>query len=87
MLRERGLQIIELPLPDHHDFATLPWPDGAADVIVTEKDAVKLEPQRCGTTRVWVAALDFAPDIGFHAALAALLPAAPTRSEHGDTSA
>src|SRR5580765_1708715 len=26
MLRERGLEVVELPLPDHHDFRALPWP-------------------------------------------------------------
>ena len=67
MLRAAGLTFEELPLPDHFDYAQLPWPDAAADVIVTEKDAVKLDPTRVGTTRVWVAALDFVPDPGFDA--------------------
>lgn len=62
MLRAQGLQIEELPLPDHHPYATLPWPATASDVIVTEKDAVKLRPERMGTTRVWVATLDFEID-------------------------
>lgn len=77
LLRERGLQIVELPLADHHAYATLPWPTTTVDVIVTEKDAVKLDPQRIAPTRVWVAALDFFPEPGFDAALTALLPAAP----------
>ena len=87
MLRDCGLRFTELPLPDHYDYAKLPWPDGTADVVVTEKDAVKLDTQRIGATRVWVAALDFAVGADFDAALAALLPPAPTRSDHGDTSA
>lgn len=63
MLEAAGLTIRRLPLPDHHAFDTLPWPAGSADVVVTEKDAVKLDPSRTGTTRVWVVALDFAlPD-------------------------
>jgi tetraacyldisaccharide 4'-kinase len=62
MLRAEGLQIDELPLADHHPFTTLPWPANATDVIVTEKDAVKLRPERMGTTRVWVATLDFEID-------------------------
>lgn len=74
MLRDRGLLITPLPLPDHHDFATLPWPTDTADVIVTEKDAVKLLPGRTGATRVWVATLDFTLDAAFDAALIALLP-------------
>ncbi len=80
MLQAQGLQISRLPLPDHFDFATLPWPADTPDVIVTEKDAVKLAPQRMGRTRVWVATLDFALPADFQAALQRLLPpAAPTR--------
>lgn len=78
MLREQGLTLQELPLPDHHDFAHLPWPADTADVLVTEKDAVKLDPARTGDTRIWVVALDFQPEAAFEQALrdqlAALLP-------------
>ena len=77
MLRECGLIIIPLPLPDHFDYRTLPWPADTADVVVTEKDAVKLDPSRLGLTRVWVAALDFLLDAEFETALLALLPAPP----------
>lgn len=59
MLRAHGLSITELPLPDHYDFATLPWASNTTDVVVTEKDAVKLKPEAMGSTRVWVAPLDF----------------------------
>jgi tetraacyldisaccharide 4'-kinase len=59
MLAEAGLQPMPLPLPDHHGFDTLPWPPGTADVLVTEKDAVKLPRQPPGPTRIWVVALDF----------------------------
>jgi tetraacyldisaccharide 4'-kinase len=42
MLRAGGLDIQELPLPDHHDFLDDPFRALAADVIlITEKDAVK----------------------------------------------
>lgn len=75
MLREAGLDIAELPLPDHHGFATLPWPADTADVIVTEKDAVKLDPARLGSTRAWVATLDFRLPAAFEVELLALLPA------------
>ncbi len=81
MLRAQGIDVVPLALPDHHDYATLPWPAGTPEVVVTEKDAVKLTPQHAGATRVWVAALDFAPDAGFEAALVALLPAAPKPPE------
>ena len=77
MLREFGLTITTLPLPDHFDYRTLPWPTETADVVVTEKDAVKLDPSRLGRTRVWVAALDFSLDAEFENALLALLPAPP----------
>lgn len=85
MLEARGLTFTRLVLPDHHDFATLPWPEGSPDVIVTEKDAVKLSVERVGTTRVWVAPLDFRLDAAFEAALLALLPS--PGSPHGNSSA
>ncbi|GAB4565189.1 MAG: tetraacyldisaccharide 4'-kinase [Rhizobacter sp.] len=75
MLRAQGLSITELPLPDHHDFATLPWPADTPEVIVTEKDAVKLRTQTIGTTRVWVATLDFELSPAFASELMQWLPA------------
>jgi len=77
MLRNLGLQLVACPLPDHHDYATLPWPASTADVIVTEKDAVKLDPARVGSTRVWVATLDFAFTTAFETELLGLLRHAP----------
>jgi tetraacyldisaccharide 4'-kinase len=74
MLRAHGLTIDEYPLPDHHDFARLDWPAGTHEVIVTEKDAVKLDPSRVRSMTVWVAALDFGVDADFESALLALLP-------------
>jgi tetraacyldisaccharide 4'-kinase len=74
MLRSLGLSITELPLPDHHDFAALPWPADTAEVVVTEKDAVKLTPDAMGRTRVWVATLDFELDAVFAAELLQWLP-------------
>ena len=83
MLRELGLTITPLPLPDHHNYASLPWPAGTADVVLTEKDAIKLGAERAGPTRVWVAPLDFELDASFEAALIALLP--PPGPRHGNT--
>ena len=87
MLRANGLEIVERPLADHADFATLPWPIGAADVVVTEKDAVKLPPTRPIGSRVWVARLDFVPGPGIRrcAARAAAAPSVIERSpwKHG----
>jgi tetraacyldisaccharide 4'-kinase len=72
-LRGLGLRVEPLPLPDHHDFATLPWPADCAGVLLTEKDAVKLRPERLGSTPAWVLPLDFEPEPGFFAALDAAL--------------
>jgi tetraacyldisaccharide 4'-kinase len=76
MLRAAGLDIAELPLPDHHPYATLPWPDATAEVVLTEKDAVKLSPGRLGPTRVWVVPLDLQLDADTARWLAEQLPAA-----------
>ncbi len=90
MLREHGLQIDALPLPDHFDFATIPWPADTADVVLTEKDAVKLDPARLGATSVWVAALDFTLTAAFKTSLLPLLTAPPPPvhgSDHGNQTA
>lgn len=80
MLRERGLDIVEHALPDHHDYAEVSWPAGTAELVVTEKDAVKLDPARFAAQHIWVVALDFATDAAFDAELLALLPPPrPTR--------
>ena len=46
MLEAAGLRIRRLPLPDHHAYAVPPWPTGTAEVVTTEKDAVKLPRRR-----------------------------------------
>jgi len=69
MLRARGLDFRPCPLPDHFDFANTPWPDEALDVLVTEKDAVKLRPERFRQARIWVVTLDFHPEQAFEQAL------------------
>ncbi|TDP84548.1 lipid-A-disaccharide kinase [Aquabacterium commune] len=78
-LRAQGWQLQTCPLPDHHGFATLPWPAEVRDLIVTEKDAVKLDPQRLAlerpNTRVWVSVLDFRPEPAFWTALDAAIDA------------
>ena len=82
MLTEQGLDFEALPLADHDAFATLPWPPATADVLLTEKDAVKLRPERTeiadSATRIWVVTLDFQPEHAFEQALrdrlAVLLP-------------
>ncbi len=73
-LRAAGLRIRPLPQPDHAHFESLPWPAGSA-VLVTEKDAVKLDPARPGCEQVWVAPLDLQPETAFAQALRAELQA------------
>ncbi len=90
MLAHAGLSFDRLELPDHFDFAPLPWPANTPDVIVTEKDAVKLAPPRMGSTRVWVAPLDFDIGAAFDTALLQLLPrraAATGPNPHGHPTA
>lgn len=74
MLEAEGLLIDRCPLPDHHDYETLPWTAADAVAVLTEKDAVKLRPEHVGTTRVWVVALDFEPEAGYASALRRRLP-------------
>jgi tetraacyldisaccharide 4'-kinase len=65
MLEAAGLHITRLPLPDHHGYAQLPWPADTPDVLVTEKDAIKLVQLPAAlnpspdVTRIWVVGLDF----------------------------
>jgi tetraacyldisaccharide 4'-kinase len=73
MLAQAGLRTQRLPLPDHHAYATLPWPADTPDVLVTEKDAVKLHTADVGRTRVWVVPLDFQLPAALVAELSALL--------------
>lgn len=81
-LRALGWRIHGHPLPDHADLSVLPWPEDVRHVIVTEKDAVKLSPQRVKQERplttVWVAALEFTPEASFMTALDQALAKLPT---------
>lgn len=87
-LRALGIDVTPCPLRDHADFDILPWGPEVRDLLVTEKDAVKLDPQRIERerpgTQVWVAALDFSPEPSFwnelDAALARL-PGVPTPAD------
>jgi tetraacyldisaccharide 4'-kinase len=75
MLEQAGLTITRLALPDHHDYATLPWPAGTAEVVTTEKDAVKIDPAHIGATQVWVVPLDLALPASLVGELMSWLPA------------
>jgi tetraacyldisaccharide 4'-kinase len=61
-LEAAGLDVERRPLPDHHPFDALPWAPGTPDVLLTEKDAVKLDPARRRdldtATRLWVVPLE-----------------------------
>ena len=75
MLEAEGMAITRLPLSDHAAFDALPWPADTAEVVVTEKDAVKLAGRPLGTTRAWVVTLDFGlPPALAHALRDALPP-------------
>lgn len=78
MLRAAGVDVVECPMPDHHPYATLPWPADTPAVLTTEKDAVKLDPARLGATQVWVLPLDLALDPAVADALRRHIPAPPS---------
>ncbi len=75
MLHDRGLSFRRIALPDHFDWQRWPMAIGDSDVIVTEKDAVKLPADHPMATRVWVAPLDFTlPDEMLNALFALIAP-------------
>lgn len=81
-LTAMGLRFTALALPDHHDYATLPWPVDTPHVIVTEKDAVKIAnrlPANAPQHRhqIWVARLNFQAEPAFFSALDDALPPRP----------
>lgn len=69
MLRAAGLDFTPLALGDHYRFDHLPWPADTPDVVLTEKDAVKLHASADGATRIWVVTLDLRLPEPFSAAL------------------
>lgn len=77
MLEAQGLRIRRLALPDHAALDPLPWPTTEPAVVVTEKDAVKLDPATPGAAAVHVVTLDFSLPEDTLQALRALLPPPP----------
>ena len=84
-LEGAGLSIERLALPDHHDYASLPWPADTREVITTEKDAVKLAPHAIAGTAIWVVGLDLEMPAGFVAELLSRVAQAPRRHPHAGT--
>lgn len=77
MLEAEGLTLRRLPLRDHADLATAPWPAGDEPIVVTEKDAVKLRPDHPDASRLHVVTLDCPwPETALQA-LCGWLPASP----------
>lgn len=86
-LTQMGYRVQGIPLDDHADLRDLPWPLACRHLVVTEKDAVKLDPRHVAQARphttVWVAALDFTPETRFwHELDAALDRAQRVRRQH-----
>jgi tetraacyldisaccharide 4'-kinase len=82
MLREKGLTLYATrALPDHDPYDALPWRQDTPDVVITEKDAVKLPLDQTqgadDTTRIWVVPLDLEPDVAFAAAIKRHFPHPP----------
>lgn len=84
MLRDAGLTIEPLPLPDHARLDVAPWRAGTPDVVCTEKDAAKLVALPVGATRVWVVGLDFRLPQSLVAAVQRRLRNARRRRAHLD---
>ncbi len=85
-LNAMGLAFTPCPRPDHDPLIPLPWPKGLKHVIITEKDAIKITPERLAAERpgskVWVVPLILQPESGFWSTidkqLARLTTDAPT---------
>jgi tetraacyldisaccharide 4'-kinase len=89
MLEAEGLTIDKLPLPDHSRLDPLPWPSNTPDVLVTEKDAVKIPTSAVPPgQRIWVLPLDLQASPEFEQALLAALTALlgpPPGHRHGSS--
>lgn len=56
-LRQRNIQFMPMPLPDHFDFAYNPFQEITAEyILITEKDAVKC--RHFDDPRIWVIGVD-----------------------------
>lgn len=76
-LEDAGLTIRRKPQPDHARYTAAPWPADAAEVLVTEKDAVKLAPWAGSGPIVRVVPLDLELPPDLVAAVLQRLPPPP----------
>jgi len=84
MLRGEGLHLAKtIALPDHHDFRGDPIAAGSAELICTEKDAVKLWRLRPGA---WAVPLELEVDPAFWTALDRMLDAKLSSADGPQTS-
>ncbi|MDP3759894.1 MAG: tetraacyldisaccharide 4'-kinase [Ramlibacter sp.] len=84
MLRAEGLHLAKtIALPDHHDFRGDPIASGSAELVCTEKDAVKLWRLRPGA---WAVPLELEVDPEFWSALDRLLDAKLSSADGPQTS-
>ena len=79
MLERLGLRIERWPLPDHAVLDPRPWPDDGRQVVVTEKDAVKLPAQAADARLILVVTLDLVLPGAVVDNLRRWLPAPPGR--------
>ena len=84
MLRSAGIDITEHALPDHYDFTTLPWPSDTSELLMTEKDAIKIDPRRLAGCTAGVVPLDLQLDAALADALRQLLPVPAPRMSTTD---
>jgi len=90
MLRAAGLQIDELPLPDHYDFVLNPFQGRTFDLaLITAKDAVKCSSFSAIATdgRICVVELKTSVDPGLIDLIEARIAPNPEKVEHGRTAA
>jgi tetraacyldisaccharide 4'-kinase len=85
MLESAGLTIDRLPLPDHASLDPRPWPETATRIVLTEKDAARIDPRAPDAAAIDVVTLDFVLPAGTVRDLCRLLPPPSSRSAAGAT--
>ncbi len=75
-LREAGLEFVERPFGDHHEFTRADFPQAAGPVLMTEKDAVKC--RGLGLADAWAVPVEASLPPEFFSAVAEKLKACQT---------